>query len=236
MIQPRILVCVPTYNERENIAPLICSLFALKIPNLEVLVSDDESPDSTADTVQALKSSYRGLHILRRHPPYGRGAAGKEAFIYALAKGFDTAIEMDADFSHNPSHIPLLLTALKDADLVIGSRLVTGGSDKDRSIARRLMTQAANFYVRSVLKLSLQDVNSGYRAWSRKALAAIRPETLKSLGPAIVHEALFRAVRADIRIKEIPIEFIDRKTGKSKLNLWKIVCGYLWILRLVLFG
>ena len=236
MSRQKILVCVPTYNERESISQLIKTLFSLQIDDLEILIIDDASPDGTAEIIQELQSSYTGLRLLKRHPPYGRGAAGREAFIYALKEGYDVAVEMDADFSHNPKSLPSILNALKDADLAIGSRLVKGGSDSDRSPWRRFLTEIANLYARRILRLSVRDANSGYRAWNKKAITAIEPQTLQARGPAIVHETLFRATRAGIAIREIPIDFIDRKSGKSKLNLWKLSNGYFWILRLALFG
>lgn len=234
MNTPRVLVCIPTFNENENISDLIKAIFVLQIPRLEVLIVDDDSPDQTPETVLSLKSSYPGLRLLKRGPPHGRGAAGKAAFLYALAEGFDAAIEMDADFSHDPAYLPMMIEGLKAADLVIGSRLILGGEDTDRIMARRLLTQSANLYARLLLRLPVKDANSGYRAWSRKALESIRPKTLKAQGPAIVHETLYRAARAPLSILEIPIKFIDRRKGRSKLNLGKLLRGYLWIIRLAL--
>lgn len=232
----RTLVCVPTYCEAENIARLIQEVFFLKISGLEILVIDDASPDKTAEIAESLKSRHSGIRVLRRAPPYGRGAAGREAFLYALKENFDIAIEMDADFSHHPKDIPRLLEALTHSDLAIGSRFVQGGSDAERPKGRQILTQCANLYARTLLRIPVEDSNSGYRAWSRRALEAIDPKTLRARGPAIVHEALFRAARKKIRIQEIPIHFVDRKEGLSKLNWAKLVYGYFWILRLAVLG
>ncbi len=230
------MVCVPTYCEAENISRLIEEIFSLKIPGLEVLIADDASPDKTADIAESLTTRYPGIRVLRRTPPYGRGAAGREAFLHALQENFDIAVEMDADFSHDPRAIPFLLDALKDSDVVIGSRFIEGGSDSERPKGRQVLTQCANLYARALLRLPVLDANSGYRVWSRRALQAIHPETLRARGPAIVHETLFRAASAKMRIREIPIHFVDRKEGYSKLNWAKLIHGYLWILRLAVLG
>ena len=232
----RILVCIPTYCEAENISRLIEEIFSLQIPGLEILVVDDASPDKTASIAEGLKGRYPGIHVFRRKPPYGRGSSGREAFIYALKEKFDIAVEMDADFSHDPKAIPLLLNALGTSELAIGSRFTEGGTDAERPKGRQILTQCANFYARSLLRIPVQDANSGYRAWSLKALQAINPETLRARGPAIVHETLFRAARKNIKMQEVPIHFIDRKEGFSKLNLTKLARGYFWILRLALSG
>jgi dolichol-phosphate mannosyltransferase len=232
----RVLVCIPTYCESENIARLVEEIFSLEIPGLEILIADDASPDNTATIAENLRDRYPLLTILKRKPPYGRGAAGRDLFLYALEKNFDAAIEMDADFSHDPNSIPQLLKALGNSELVIGSRFVQGGSDSQRPKRRQILTRWANFYARSLLRISVQDTNSGYRAWSRKALEVIEPQTLRAQGPAIVHEALYRAARKKIRIQEIPIRFVDRKLGFSKLNLGKLAYGYFWVLRLAVLG
>ncbi len=232
----RVLVCIPTYCESENIAHLIEEIFSLQIPGLEILIADDASPDNTAKIAENLRNRYPLISILKRKPPYGRGAAGRDLFLYALEKNFDAAIEMDADFSHDPKSIPQMLKALENSELVIGSRFIQGGSDTERPKGRQILTRWANFYARSLLRINVKDANSGYRAWSRKALQAIEPQSLRARGPAIVHEALFRAARKKIKIQEIPIRFVDRKMGFSKLNLGKLAYGYFWILRLAVLG
>lgn len=229
---PKVLVTIPTYNERENISSLIQSLFELPVPGLEVLVIDDSSPDGTVQAVKELKPLYPGLHLIVRELPAGRGLAGRDGFLYALESGADFIVEMDGDFSHQPKHIPELLAALKNCDMAIGSRLAAGGSDRDRPLLRRILTWAANRYARRVLGLPVSDTNSGFRCYTRKALERINPESLRSSGPSIVHEVLFRAAKAGLKIREVPIEFIDRKKGKSKLSLLRLAAGYFWILRL----
>lgn len=229
----RVLVILPTYNEAANIEPLFAALYALGVPGLQVLVVDDQSPDGTAEAVRKLRSRFPGARLIERSGPAGRGLAGRDGFLYAVNRPeVEAVIEMDADFSHQPRHVPELLAALKDADLVIGSRRAPGGLDQDRAPGRRILTRLANAYARVLLGVGVQDTNSGFRAYSRKALVAIEPATLKSQGPSIVHEVLYRAARAKLRLREAPIEFVDRKLGFSKLTLTRLAVGYFWILRL----
>lgn len=232
----RVLAMIPTYNEADNIAALLRELFALGLPGFEAVVVDDHSPDGTADIVRGLQAGRPGLHLIERRGPRGRGLAGRDGFLFGLERGFDAVVEMDGDWSHQPRFVPALVGALADADLVIGSRLVAGGSDDDRPLARRVLTLLANLYARLLLGLPVADTNSGFRCFSRKALGAIDPATLSSTGPSIVHEALYRAARAGLRVREVPIEFVDRKRGVSKLTLARLAVGYLWIARLRLFG
>jgi dolichol-phosphate mannosyltransferase len=228
----RRLIFLPTYNERGGIVDLIWALLGLGLEDLDILVVDDASPDGTADLVDQIFSKRGSVKVLRRTGVRGRGLAGRDAFLYALEGGYECLVEMDADFSHQVRHVPQLLKALESADLAIGSRFVPGGSDDDRPGFRRLLTRCANAYARIILSLPVRDANSGFRAWSRKALEALRPESLRSIGPSIIHEALFRAARAEIEIVEVPIEFIDRKRGDSKLSMVRLIAGYIWILRL----
>lgn len=229
---PRVLVFIPTYNERENISALIKEVLGRGIPGLGVLVVDDSSPDGTAAIVEELAKTQTGLSLLRRSGPPGRGWAGREGFLHALEHGAEFLVEMDGDFSHRPDQIPRLLEAMKACDVAVGSRLIAGGSDADRGWARRWLTQAANAFVRSLLGLPVRDPNSGFRCFSRKALAALDPGSLGSRGPSILHETLFRAAAAGLRIREVPIDFRDRREGSSKLNLGRLLAGWLWILRL----
>lgn len=223
---------IPTFNEAGNISPLLEAVFALGVPGLEVLVVDDESPDGTAGLVEELSKKRPGVHLLRRAPPAGRGLAGRDGFLYALELGASYLIEMDGDFSHQPRHIPALLAAMESCDMAVGSRLAPSGSDADRPAARRWLTLLANAYARSLLRLPVADTNSGFRCFSRKALEALNPSTLRSRGPSIIHESLLRAVQAGLRLKEVPIEFVDRKEGNSKLGLVQLAASYLWILKL----
>ncbi len=229
---PRVLVMIPTYDERGSITRLVDEILALGVPGLEILVVDDESPDGTAELVADLARARPALRLLRRPPPAGRGLAGRDGYLYALKHGAAFLIEMDGDGSHHPRFIPSLLAAMDDADIVVGSRLVPGGSDLDRPLLRRRLTVHANAYARLLLGLPVADVNSGFRCFTRAALEAVAPMTLTSAGPAILHETLHRAARAGLRVREVPIEFTDRTAGASKLGLRQLAAGWLAILKL----
>jgi len=230
------LVMIPTYNEAGNIAALIDAILALRVEGLEILVVDDASPDGTGRIVAEIGARDPRVKLLARAGTKGRGLAGRDGFLYALSHGALSLVEMDGDFSHQPKHIPALLSALTRCDIAIGSRMIPGGSDLDRPLSRRLLTVAANAYARLLLRLSVRDTNSGFRAFNRKALEALRPATLRSAGPAILHETLNRARRAGLRFEEVPIEFVDRKKGDSKLDLRRLAAGYLTVLKIAIIG
>ncbi|UPT74395.1 MAG: glycosyltransferase [Elusimicrobiota bacterium] len=202
------------------------------MPGLEILVVDDESPDGTAGLVEELGRARPALRLLRRPPPAGRGLAGRDGYLKALDLGASFVIEMDADFSHRPRHIPQLLAAMDGADLVLGSRLAPGGRDLERTFLRHALTALGGAWARALLGLPVADVNSGFRCFSRAALEAVSPATLASEGPAIVHETLYRAARAGLRVREIPIDFAERRAGESKLGVRQLLAGWLAILRL----
>jgi len=226
------VVVLPTYNEAENILALLHALRKLPLKNLHLLVVDDSSPDGTAALVQRAMKRDPYVHLLVRTTDRGRGSAGVAGFKKALEMGADVVCEMDADFSHGPQFLPSLLDALKDADVVLGSRAVPGGKDDDRPFLRQLLTRAANRYIGFILGLHIQDCNSGYRCFTRKVLESISLDTLTATGPGIVQEILYRTHLQGFRITEVPISFVERKRGTSKLgfrHLWK---GYLLILRL----
>jgi len=231
-MNPRVIVMIPTLNERGNIAALIDEILALETPGLEILIVDDESPDGTAELVAELARTRPGVKLLRRRPPAGRGLAGRDGFLHALERGASFLIEMDGDLSHPPRYIPVLLAAMPECDVAVGSRLIPGGSDLDRPVYRRALTVFGSAYARLFLGLPVVDSNSGYRCYSREALEAISPATLKSRGPAIVHETLYRAARAGLRLREIPIDFVDRRKGRSKLGPLGVLSGWLAILKL----
>lgn len=225
-------VVIPTYNEKENIKALIRAIFSLKIPNLEIVVVDDNSPDETWKIVKDLK--IKKVHLILRIKKRGRGYAGKEGFKYALKKKADYIIEMDADFSHDPKYIPLFLKEIKNADVVLGSRLVKGGKDIGRNYLRKLITKLANLYIRLMLGLKVKDCNCGYRCFRSKVIEVINPDKIKAKGPDIIQEVLFKTHLRGFRIKEIPIEFVNRTRGKSKLGFKQLSKGYWVILKLKL--
>ena len=235
---PRIVCTVPTYNEAENILDLARELCALG-PNYEVLVVDDDSPDGTSKLVAEASKTEPRLHLLHRKTDRGRGAAGRDGFVKALDMGADVVVEMDADFSHQPSFIPEMLRRLngeplgtQPVGLVLGSRAVDGGSDADRGVLRRIITVFANAYIRVLLGVPVRDCNSGFRCWRADTLRAIHVERTFSQGPAIVQELLFKTARAKIPIAEVPIDFVDRVRGESTLNMRILMQGYTTVLKL----
>ena len=223
---------IPTYNEKENIKNLIDEILKLKIKNLDIVVVDDNSPDSTWRLVLEISRKYKNVHLLLRKKDKGRGAAGKDGFIYCLKHNADVVVEMDADFSHDPKYIPKMIDELKNADLVLGSRRVEGAKEVGRNWFRRFITWGANLYIRIILGLKVKDCNSGYRCFKRKVLEAINLDKLESKGPSIVQEVLFKAHLKGFKIKEIPITFVDRTKGASKLGIPQLAAGYFMVLKL----
>lgn len=227
----KIVVTVPTYNEIENIESLIAEILA-QDDRIEVLVADDDSPDGTWQAVAALAITEPRVHLLHRKTMRGRGHAGKAAYLWAIEKGADLAFEMDADFSHHPTHLPAMIDALADHDVVLGSRQVEGGEDTRPAVLRRWLTRASNLYARTLLGLPVADCNSGFRGFRKEALVVAGIDAVFSPGPAIVHELLFRARLAGCTMTEIPITFVDRDKGESTLTFATLLRSYVTILRL----
>jgi len=227
----RIVVTVPTYNEAENIEALVAAILA-QDPRIEVLVADDDSPDGTARLVRELAVKDGRVQLLLRKTDRGRGRAGRDAFVRALAGGADLIFEMDADFSHDPRHLPEMIAALGRLDVVLGSRQVEGGADIGRPAWRRWLTRLSNLYVRLVLGLPVRDCNSGYRGWRRHALMVIDVGRAFSPGPAIVHELLYKAHLRGQRLGEVPIRFTERERGTSTLSFRTLLRSYVTVLRL----
>jgi dolichol-phosphate mannosyltransferase len=228
----RAIVIVPTYNEAPNVERLVAAIHHA-YPPLEILIVDDESPDGTGRIADQIAARDTQVFVMHRSPPRGRGLAGRDGYLAALDRGAEAVLEMDADFSHDPALLPRFLEELeRGADVVLGSRFVSGGSDLDRGRVRRIITVMANAFIRFVLRVPVGDCNSGYRGFRRAALLAIDPASLTSTGPSIVQEVLYRAHRARLRLVEIPLRFIDRREGKSKLGLKLLVEGYFMILKL----
>ncbi len=229
----RLVVTLPTFNEADNVIPLSEELLALS-PGVEVLVVDDMSPDGTADLVAERSKTEPRLHLLLRKEDPGRGRSGRDGFVQALEMGAQIVVEMDADFSHQPSYIPSMVQRLErdGLGLVLGSRGVSGGQDADRGLFRRLLTVLANAYIRVLLGVSVRDCNSGFRVWGRQTLEKIDVGNAFAIGPAIVQELLFKTARAGIGIGEQPITFVNRRAGESTLTLRKLLAGYFTVLKL----
>jgi dolichol-phosphate mannosyltransferase len=225
------VLVIPTYNEAENIERLITTLRRLNL-DLDILVVDDNSPDGTSKIVERLMKKDKKLHLLLRTRDKGRGSAGVAGFKKALDMKADVICEMDADFSHDPQYLPALLKGLEKGDVVLGSRAVSGGSDDDRPFLRRMLTVFANFYIRLLLGVPVRDCNSGYRCFKRRVLAALNLDKITTKGPGIVQEILYRAHLAGFRIVEVPISFVERRKGTSKLGFKHLYRGYFLILKL----
>jgi dolichol-phosphate mannosyltransferase len=231
----RVVCTIPTFNEADNILLLARELLALG-PGIEVLVVDDDSPDGTWRLVADAAREEPRLHLLHRTTDRGRGTAGRDGFVQALRMGAEVVIEMDGDFSHQPRYVPALLERLgrpgAEVGLVLGSRGVAGGRDVDRGLVRKIVTRAANLYIRLLLGIPVHDCNSGFRCWRRSTLEAIDVGATFSPGPAIVQELLFKTVRRGIPVAEVPIEFVDRVRGESTLTLRTLMQGYTTVLKL----
>lgn len=214
----RALVIVPTFNERENISRLIKAVLE-KDPRLEMLIVDDGSPDGTGDIVEALAAQNQRVHLLRRPKKMGLGTAYRAGFKWSLERHYDYIFEMDADFSHDPAHLPEFLRTIETADLVLGSRYREGKvTVVNWPISRLLLSYYANIYARIVTGLPLWDATGGFKVYRRAVLEAIDLNDVRSNGYAFQIEMSFRAWRKNFKIVEIPIVFVDRTEGTSKMS------------------
>jgi dolichol-phosphate mannosyltransferase len=211
------LVIVPTYNERGNLPTLVDGL--MLHPNVRVMIVDDQSPDGTGAVAEELALKYPGrLEIMHRTGRRGLGRSYIDGIRKALEQPVDVLCQMDADLSHDPRHLPDLIAAASHADVVIGSRYVPGGAIVNWPLRRRLLSRFANLYIRRVTRLSPRDCTSGYRCWRRSALAALPLDRFISDGYSFLVEMLFVAARRGNRIAEVPITFIERRVGESKVS------------------
>jgi len=215
----RIVVMIPTYNEAENIQALVREILALPVADdLHVLVVDDDSPDGTAGLVWAMAADDPRAHVLIRQKKRGRGAAGIDGFKAALALGADLVVEMDGDFSHQPRFIPALLAEMERCDVAIGSRFIIGAADFNRSVGRRMITWFVRRFIRRRFRTSIRDVSSGFRCFKRQILEKLDLDDLISMGPSIVLEILYKLILMGASIREVPIVFVDRRKGQTKLS------------------
>ena len=216
----RVVVMIPTYNEAGNIGGLVRAILDLPMDaDVAVLVADDDSPDGTGRIVEDMAREDGRVHVLIRRKRRGRGAGGIDGFKAALELRPDCVVEMDGDFSHQPKFIPDLVEAMKNCDVAIGSRFVRGGRDADRSLHRKLTTALVRRFLRRQFRFPVKDVSSGFRCFRTEVLERIDLDDMISVGPSIVLEVLYKASLLGFRISEVPIEFLDRKRGKTKLNL-----------------
>ena len=214
---PRALVVIPTYQEAATIVRALDVLDAAA-PALHVLVVDDASPDGTGELVAARAERSPGLHLMRRAGKQGLGTAYLEGFAWGLERGYDVVVEMDADGSHDPAIVPVLLAGLEDADLVIGSRYVPGGEIPGWGWQRRALSAIGNRYASLALRLAVADLTSGFRAYRADLLRRVDLDGVRSNGCAFQIEMALRAALAGGRIAEVPIRFVDRTEGSSKMS------------------
>lgn len=229
-------VVLPTYNEAGNVERLLA---ALRSPGLDlaVLVVDDASPDGTGAIVERIAAGDPEVRLLRRTGPRGLGVAYRDGLVAALAAGADRLVTMDADFSHDPSAIPGLLAALERGEVAVGSRYVPGGCVLDWNAERRFLSRQANRFARWLLRMPVADATSGFRAFRREALLEIPWERIHSSGYSFVVELLWRVLRREeLRAVEVPIRFVDRQVGRSKMGAREVFVGMTQLIRLRLRG
>lgn len=228
------IVVIPTYNEIDNIERMIQAILGV-LPDINILVVDDNSPDGTSNKIKEMQSANDNIHLLERAGKMGLGTAYCDGFQYALAKGFEYIFEMDADFSHDPKELPNFLEAIKDYDLVLGSRYIKGVNVVNWPLRRLLLSYFANLYTQVITGLPVKDATGGFKCFRAELLRKIDLTSIKSNGYGFQIEMTYRLWKKGARIKEIPIIFIDRMNGVSKMNksiiyeaiflVWKLKLG-----------
>jgi dolichol-phosphate mannosyltransferase len=226
----RATVCLPTYNERENLEPMLRALAEVLRDGDRVLVVDDRSPDGTGELADTLAGELEFVDVLHRERKEGLGPAYLAGFRRALADGAELVLEMDCDFSHDPRDVPRLIAAAEDgADLVLGSRYVPGGSIPNWGLARRAISLGGNVYAQALLQTRLRDLTGGFKCFRRRVLETIDLAAIDSRGYAFQIETTYRVLRAGFRVVEVPIAFVDREQGHSKMSraivleaVWKV--------------
>jgi dolichol-phosphate mannosyltransferase len=232
MAEPRgrILVVIPTYQERDNLGPVVARLHAT-VPEADVLVVDDASPDGTGDLADEMAAADPRVTVLHREGKQGLGAAYLAGFAEALRRDYQIVVEMDADGSHPPEDLPALLAALDDADVVLGSRYVPGGVVRNWPARRQLISRAGNLYSRVALGVPIKDITAGFRVFRRQVLEELDLDQVASQGYCFQIDMAWRAVLAGFRVREVPITFTERQRGASKMDtsivveaLWRVAC------------
>jgi dolichol-phosphate mannosyltransferase len=224
-----ICVCLPTYNERENLEPMVDRLGEILGGDGVVLVVDDNSPDGTGEVADRLAGEHAWVHVLHRERKEGLGPAYLAGFRKALDLGADLIFELDCDFSHDPADVPRLAAAAEDADLVIGSRYVPGGGTRNWGLLRRFISRGGSLYAQLLLGVPVRDLTGGFKCYRRAVLETIDLDAIDSKGYAFQIETTYRAIKAGFRVVEVPIVFTDREVGGSKMSkaivleaVWKV--------------
>lgn len=226
---PHVVICLPTYNERENLERMVRALGEVLPEGGNVLVIDDDSPDGTGKIADRLAVELPWMDVLHRPAKQGLGRAYVDGFRRALADGAELVLEIDCDFSHDPADVPRLITAVeKGADLALGSRYVPGGGTANWGLVRRLLSRGASIYTRLLL-MPIHDATGGFKCFRRRVLEAIELETIDGAGYVFQIETTYRALRKGFRVVEVPIRFVDRTEGESKMSraivleaIWKV--------------
>ncbi len=229
------LVVIPTYNERENLVELLDRIFAQPVDDLGVLIVDDASPDGTGALAEEIKARDPRVEVLHRAGKLGLGSAYVAGFRYALERDYEFVFEMDADFSHNPDSLPEFLREIEGADLVVGSRYLNGVTVVNWPLLRLVLSYGANLYTRIITGLPLKDATGGFKCFRRRVLQALDLSRVRSDGYGFQIEINFKAWRKGFRIREIPILFVDRRAGVSKMSrriVWE-AAWMVWRLRVL---
>ena len=231
----RAVVCLPTYNERENLEPMVRALGeVLDTTQDRVLVVDDSSPDGTGAIADSLAAELPWVSVLHRERKEGIGPAYVAGFRHALAGGAELVLEMDCDFSHDPADAPRLISVASEADLVLGSRYVSGGGTANWGLLRRFVSRGGCLYAQVLLGVRVRDLTGGFKCFRRRALEAIDLDALSAQGYAFQIEATYRVLRAGLRVQEVPIRFVERRAGDSKMT-GSIVAEAIWRVPLLRF-
>jgi dolichol-phosphate mannosyltransferase len=225
----RRVICLPTYNEHENLEPMVRALGELGLEGLEVLVIDDSSPDGTGEIADRLAAELSWVHVLHRERKEGLGPAYLAGFRRSLELGADLVFEMDCDFSHDPRDVLRLAEAAERADLVLGSRYVAGGGTRNWGLVRRFVSRGGSLYAQVLLQLGIRDLTGGFKCYRRRVLETIDLDAIDSRGYAFQIETTYRAIRSGFSVVEVPITFADREVGGSKMSkaivleaIWKV--------------
>ncbi len=227
----RTIVVVPTYNELENLPELVAQVERLPMQP-DMLVVDDNSPDGTGELADRMAADRPWLRVLHRPGKAGLGTAYREGFRYALAQGYGAIGEMDADLSHDPAYLPAMMSALENADLVLGSRYVPGGGVRNWGIVRKIISRGGSLYSQLILGLPVHDLTGGFKLFRREVLERMDLDRVRSNGYSFQIEMTYRALRLGCRVVEVPIIFVDRRVGKSKLSRQVMVEAMLMVPRL----
>jgi len=224
------LIIIPTYNELDNLQPLLTEIFS-QVPQTNVLIVDDNSPDGTGELADTIHDENPQVQVLHRAEKLGLGTAYIAGFKYAIEHNYDAAFEMDADFSHDPCYLPAFLKTIEHADLVIGSRYIPGGETPNWSLGRRVISGGGNIFARLMLGIPVRDCTAGFRCYRTTVLRSTDLDAIQSQGYAFQVELAYRVTRQGFRVVEIPISFPDRRVGKSKMSRKIFIEGFLWVLR-----